>query len=290
MEYLSIGEMAKVNGISPRTLRVYQQKGIIEPQYVDARTGKRYYDIRQSRTIDMVHQLQTIGLTLDEIKQIGASGSIAQLKACAQSHLDDIERRQRELAEARHAAEEIVESCKLYEGETVVRDQFFLQRLSERRILRFDIPDLLDLDPANTRTSDQWEWMLRRVKQVIQAKGYPHTLYRNVGSAVAYERVLKGDPSVSYAFVFVDESHGACFDDAEVVPAAHYLTYYGDQGYLPDGTGMCAHLMGRLLDYAAAKRMRPVGDYYEEVICRWPCMFGTEGKMLFRVCLPVEVE
>lgn len=287
MRYLSIGEMAKVNGLSTRALRVYQDKGILSPAHVDEKTGARFYDIRQSRIIDAVQTLQSVGFSLEEIKQVCDSHNIDRLEQATLAHIEDIRDQRRRLEAAEHAAREIVDSCRLYRGESIIKDNFFLQRLPQRRIIRFDLPSQLDFRHDGTETENQWEWMLRRVKRTILSKGLPPTLYRNVCCAVSRERVAQNNPSISYAFVFVDESHGSCYEEAEIIPAGDFLTYYADQGYMPDGTGACAHLMGHVLEYASAKRLEPVGDYYEEVMCRWPCMFGENGSMLFRVCLPV---
>ncbi|GIQ71395.1 hypothetical protein XYCOK13_42190 [Xylanibacillus composti] len=39
---LSIGEFARMSGVSPRTLRFYEQKGLLQPSYV-ADSGRCYY-------------------------------------------------------------------------------------------------------------------------------------------------------------------------------------------------------------------------------------------------------
>lgn len=94
-KYLSIGAMAKVNGVTPRALRIYQQKGIVEPLYVDEQTGNRYYDIHQSRQIDMIHELQDIGFSLDEIEEVSRQKSLGGLRDKARDHLAQIEEQQR---------------------------------------------------------------------------------------------------------------------------------------------------------------------------------------------------
>ena len=40
---LKIGEMAELNHISTQTLRLYSKNKLLEPQYMDAETGYRYY-------------------------------------------------------------------------------------------------------------------------------------------------------------------------------------------------------------------------------------------------------
>lgn len=66
---VSIGEMAELNKVTVQTLRLYCNKKLIYPVYVDPESGYRYFDINQSYIIDSIQFLQQIGLTLKEIKQ-----------------------------------------------------------------------------------------------------------------------------------------------------------------------------------------------------------------------------
>lgn len=45
---ISIGKMAKMNRISIPTLRLYDERGLLKPRYIDPETGYRYYDINQN--------------------------------------------------------------------------------------------------------------------------------------------------------------------------------------------------------------------------------------------------
>ncbi len=77
---LSIGEMAKLCCTSVRTLRFYQEKGLIEPSYVDEQTGRRYYEVAQASTVEMVSRLQGAGLSLDDIGQISQERDASGLR------------------------------------------------------------------------------------------------------------------------------------------------------------------------------------------------------------------
>lgn len=45
-DYLSIGEMAKMNHITVTTLRLYDELDLLKPVYVNPETNYRYYDIK----------------------------------------------------------------------------------------------------------------------------------------------------------------------------------------------------------------------------------------------------
>lgn len=44
--YISIGEMAKMNQTTVTTLRLYDSMGLLKPCYIDKNSHYRYYDIK----------------------------------------------------------------------------------------------------------------------------------------------------------------------------------------------------------------------------------------------------
>ena len=64
---LTVGAMAQLNCVSARTLRIYDEKGLLVPACRDDETGYRYYTLAQCETLDTIQLLQRLGFTLDEI-------------------------------------------------------------------------------------------------------------------------------------------------------------------------------------------------------------------------------
>ena len=73
MKYLRIGDFSNVVGISVKTIRFYEEKGLIKPAYIDKYTGYRYYDEKNIEQILMILQYKNMGFTLEEIKNINPS-------------------------------------------------------------------------------------------------------------------------------------------------------------------------------------------------------------------------
>ncbi len=69
-ELYSIGETAKLFGISVQTLRNYSNLKLLKPQYVDADSGYRYYSFQQFHYIDRIKYLRKLGISLNEIEEI----------------------------------------------------------------------------------------------------------------------------------------------------------------------------------------------------------------------------
>lgn len=75
----SIGETAKLMGISVQTLRYYSKIRLLNPRFTDPETGYRYYAEDQFHYIDRIKYLQRFGLTLTEIDEILTEGKVQTL-------------------------------------------------------------------------------------------------------------------------------------------------------------------------------------------------------------------
>ncbi len=65
-----IGEFSRITKTTCRTLRHYEQEGVLTPAYIDKKTGYRYYDRSQLAKMAKIISLKNIGLTLREIKEV----------------------------------------------------------------------------------------------------------------------------------------------------------------------------------------------------------------------------
>lgn len=53
-KYLSIGEVSKIKNVSAKSLRYYEQLGILPPTYINPDTGYRYYSVEQLLIVDLI--------------------------------------------------------------------------------------------------------------------------------------------------------------------------------------------------------------------------------------------
>jgi len=66
----SIGVFSQINKVTTKTLRHYDEIGLLKPEYVDKSTGYRYYTSSQLPTMYKIITLKQLGLSLAEIKEI----------------------------------------------------------------------------------------------------------------------------------------------------------------------------------------------------------------------------
>ena len=69
-----IGEFAELAGVTRKTLRFYDEIGLLRPASVNARTGYRGYAPRQLQELAAIASLKQLGLALPEIRKAIAGG------------------------------------------------------------------------------------------------------------------------------------------------------------------------------------------------------------------------
>ena len=97
-----IGEASRIGGISQRTLRYYDELGLMEPDVV-ADNGYRYYSRQTMLKIPVIHYLRMMGFSLDEIASMQQHSDLFEAKELFAKHLSTCDEEARLLAERREA-------------------------------------------------------------------------------------------------------------------------------------------------------------------------------------------
>ena len=92
-----IGQVARMFNISLGSLRHYERCGLLEPAYVDRRTGYRYYGVKQFEVLNTIRYLRVLDMPLEQIAEFLHNRDVRVIedKLVAQKAL--IERKQHEL-------------------------------------------------------------------------------------------------------------------------------------------------------------------------------------------------
>jgi DNA-binding transcriptional MerR regulator len=77
---LSIGEFASLGMVSVRTLRHYDEIGLLPPAHIDQQTGYRAYSADQLRQLNRIAALKGLGLSLTQAKQLLDGITLAELR------------------------------------------------------------------------------------------------------------------------------------------------------------------------------------------------------------------
>lgn len=90
-----IGEFSKITKTTVKTLRYYDEVGLLKPAFVDEWTNFRYYTTEQLYPLQKIVSLRQAGLSIEEIKQIMSGNHVTEIlesrKAKLESDKQEIE-------------------------------------------------------------------------------------------------------------------------------------------------------------------------------------------------------
>ena len=105
---LTIGEFSHVCRASIKTIRYYQDLGILEPAKTDAASGYRYYDASSHERMTSISVLKDLGFALKEIKTIlETCSSENDLQRFIDSKLSEVEQKLKNLRELKNQLERV---------------------------------------------------------------------------------------------------------------------------------------------------------------------------------------
>jgi MerR family copper efflux transcriptional regulator len=105
---LSIGDICERTGLSPRTVRYYEEVGLL-PDVRRREGGRRVYASDEEERLRFITRLKTLGLSLSEIKELNAVHALAgstgamleRLEELLDAHQDELDHRIEELGSLR---------------------------------------------------------------------------------------------------------------------------------------------------------------------------------------------
>jgi DNA-binding transcriptional MerR regulator len=113
---ITIGRAARGSGLSPKAIRLYETRGLLDPA-VRTESGYRTYSERDMEVLRFIRQAKTLGLRLDEVRDIidlqrqGAQpcGKVLDI---VEGHIREIDRTMADLRALRKALGRARESAK----------------------------------------------------------------------------------------------------------------------------------------------------------------------------------
>ena len=96
-DLFTIGEMHKLFAVPVRTLRFYDEIGLLRPERVDPRTGYRYYSAGQFERVTTIKYLRALGVSLERIRGFFENRDTDVVELLLQEQLADTRRRLDEL-------------------------------------------------------------------------------------------------------------------------------------------------------------------------------------------------
>lgn len=109
---LSIGEFSKVTQLSVKTLRLYDEKGLLPPAHVSEETGYRYYDARSVERARVIHALRDLDFSLADIGQFLASSEDSDIVSMLEKQRDAVAQKLARYDEIQRALDALIQQQK----------------------------------------------------------------------------------------------------------------------------------------------------------------------------------
>ena len=103
---MPIGEFASASRLSQKALRLYGEKGLLPPSWVDPESGYRYYRVEQLQVATMIALLRRGGMPLAEIRAFLRRPSVERLEEYERRVADEFADRRRVLRYAKRLLKE----------------------------------------------------------------------------------------------------------------------------------------------------------------------------------------
>ncbi|MDR2447818.1 MAG: MerR family transcriptional regulator [Treponema sp.] len=258
-DYLSIGEFARIVGITPHSLRKYDNKGIFSPAARGDRLENdyRYYAPMQITTVKMIRVLTKIGVPLNTIREMAESRTPEKLIKLLQKQKEELAGEIRFLREAHSIIATFLDF--IIKGLHADESEIFVREGPERRIV---------LGEANEYKYG--EGFFGAFARFCAARHTPelNLAYPIGGRFDSMERFL-GDPARPPRF-FSHDPNGK-----DSMAAGLYLTGY-TRGYYGQTNG----LPRRIAEYAEQNGLTFIGPVYNTYLLDELSMTDPERYLL----------
>ncbi|WP_322804551.1 Cu(I)-responsive transcriptional regulator [Vibrio alfacsensis] len=112
---MNIGAIAKLTGLSSKSIRMYEDKGIISPPN-RSESGYREYSDKHIQELNLVSRAKNAGFSLQECKEFvhlagNPNRKSSEVKARAMDKLEEVEQKIAHLLEIKKQLESWVSAC-----------------------------------------------------------------------------------------------------------------------------------------------------------------------------------
>jgi len=275
---LSIGKMALMNRVSISTLRLYDEKGLLKPRYVDSDTGYRYYSMEQNARLDMIAYMKELSMSLSEIAQVLQKEDLALIEELLARKNEQIHQQIRQLKARHDAVERAIQSIERYR-KSPVTGTLSLEYIDRR--YAWGIPCLENFYSSSIQS---YESSLQMLRHTLTQQGLEQIHSYNIGTTIDREDFLAERFVAGQIFLFVGKHLPLQEGLSRLVDSGMYACIYLDNY---DDEVPCARM---LLDYCRRNGYMVSGDYICEVMTGFHVFDNDPRSMFLRLQVPVAFE
>ncbi len=231
-KYLSIGEVAKIKGVSHTSLRYYDEIGILVPAYTNPDTGYRYYSKNQMIFLDIIQLAVGLGMPLKNLEKYMDSESIdiESFTLEAQKIINkSIKKFQRDLYFLETTSKFLKENEK-----NLVKGKEYIREIEERYFIA--LPSNISFTGEYFEISDYWKLLTELY--LLLAK---HELFISIDQGIYFYK--EKDELKSMVYVEIKKVKKKKVENAKIIQ-------------IPKGSFLCAYYPDSCLKSASEKYLK----------------------------------
>lgn len=244
--YFSIGEMAKLYNISVETLRHYDRFDLLKPDYINEKTGYRYYSIKSFLKMDLIKRCKAIGLSLDEIKEIiDQYTSLESVLRIIKNQKEMIDNKIVELNEIKNSIISLENSIE--EALDLGINKPFIKYNQER---------VLKVYNYTGRYTGEFQIKLRKSLLDLETK-YSRQIPK-VAFKISYDGMMETNEIIYKKTMIQVDDELENKDEIIVLQEGSYATVYFDDDFYDN-----KKYYDILIEYINKNNLKTIGDFYE---------------------------
>lgn len=215
--YFTIGEISKLSNLPIKTLRYYDQIGILKPAYINKENNYRYYSIEQFMHIDIIKYCKLIGMSLEEIKKlINSDGTVESMLNTLKRQSSLLEKKIKELSDVKSYLDEL--EANIEETIDAQMNTVIIKYNKERKFIKYD---------CVASELEEFEMHLRKV--IIDIENKYNETYPQLGASASYDKLVSEGKLVYTGIKSFSQREK--YKREGVLPEGEYITILFDDNY-----------------------------------------------------------
>lgn len=272
---IPIGKMAELNHVTIPTLRLYDEKKLLCPHYVDPKTGYRYYDINQNARLDLIAYMKELGMSLSEIGNVLEKEDVTLIEDILIHKKEQIYKQRLALKAQSDAIERAIYSLERYR-KSPKKGTLVLEFMDRRFVWGIKCKNnFYDSD------RDDYEKALLDLRKALMENDFEHIHTFNIGTSIAKEDFTEGNFLAKDIFIFTNRYIDKCNQVENIIESGMFACIYLDK-YEDEMEGA-----KRLKDFCKQNGYQVAGDYICEVLTEFNVFDSNQRNMYLKLQIPV---
>lgn len=273
-DLIPIGKMAAMNHISIPTLRLYDEKKLLCPRYIDPQTGYRYYDIQQNARLDLIAYMKELGMSLNEIANVLEREDITLIVDILIQKNEQLYEQINVLKNRRFAVKRAIMAMERYR-KSPTSGTIVLEFLDRRCV--WGLPCTYNFYEGDIK---DFEKVLFDFRSELLSHDFEHIHTYNIGTSIDINDFKKGKFKAKDIFIFTPDTELS--NNLKVIDSGMFACVYLDDYDLEIDYGM------KLKEFCEQNNYIITGDYICEVMTEFNVFDSNQRNMFMRLQVPIK--